>query len=938
MSLLEIRIIMHSIQSLHYLKCPFVFQLFGIKYFLSLFLLLNCFLLSGQSDLDSLYMIWEDENQKDSVRVTAFSSYIGKGFMRSNPDSAIILANELIAFGEIKNYCPAKVEGQIIVGVGLRRKDNFQKSKKYLSDAIKLSKDCSDSLGLANSKYYLGFTYKVTGDHDSALHYFNESKLLSEAIGNINRLGLSLGQIGKILTEIGQYEKALELYSELLALDQSIGNRNWIAADYRIIGDVYSDIGNRIRALEYYYKSLKLCEETGSKQEIARVSNQIAGVHVALGRYESAQEYYYKALQAIQEINNNSTQIPLHLLTNIGLTYSRLGDHEKAMEYFRQCIDTSSSNIDVLRPKSYALSNMGKLFKQQGELDSALIYLKHSLKIREDLSFRKQASNTMTNIGEVYNKQGRYEEAIRICTKAKNIAEEIGVWVQLMNSCSCLYESYKSLNQTRVALSFLELSLAYEDSLEYKESAQYLGNLEFKREAFQDSLKAEDRKLQMKLSYEKEIIGQKATRNISILFGILVLIIAIAVYSRYIYTRKVKNQLETKNSIIAAEKEKAENSEKAKHQFLANMSHEIRTPMNAIKGMTDILLRREPGEEQIDYLNAIKESSNSLLAIINDILDISKIESGKVNLEIIPFSINDVVQNVKMITQFKAEEKGLEVKLDIDADLPDTVKGDPTRLHQIILNLVGNAIKFTEKGMVTIQVRSGAKDDVGMVEPVFCISDTGVGIGEDRLDKIFESFEQAYSDTTRKFGGTGLGLSISKKLVEIQGGKIWVKSKKGQGSQFYFTIPFGVSDRKPETEEKGGDKTQDNSILKGVEILLVEDNQFNAIVAREELEDAIEDVVVEVAENGVIAVEKVTYGDFDIILMDIQMPVMNGYEATQVIRNLSNGKSEVPIVAMTANVMQEEVEKCYAAGMNDFIGKPFDSGDLMSKIRSLLSR
>ena len=509
-----------------------------------------------------------------------------------------------------------------------------------------------------------------------------------------------------------------------------------------------------------------------------------------------------------------------------------------------------------------------------------------------------------------------------------------------LQSYKNIHDAYYALGNYKLAGQYYQTYIEARDKIAEVRNSQLVTKQElefqFEQKRLEDSLQLVQKNLQQELVFQKEISRQKNSRNILIALGIMAAIIAIGMYFRYRFVEKTKTQLEEKNKVIEAEKKKAEASEKAKHQFLANMSHEIRTPMNAIKGMTDILLRREPGKEQIDYLNAIKESSNSLLAIINDILDISKIESGKVNLEIIPFSIDDVVQNVKMITQFKAEEKGLEVKLDIDADLPDTVKGDPTRLHQIILNLVGNAIKFTEKGMVTIQVRSGAKDDVGMVEPVFCISDTGVGIGEDRLDKIFESFEQAYSDTTRKFGGTGLGLSISKKLVEIQGGKIWVKSKKGQGSQFYFTIPFGVSDRKPETEEKGGDKTQDNSILKGVKILLVEDNQFNAIVAREELEDAIEDVVVEVAENGVIAVEKVTYGDFDIILMDIQMPVMNGYEATQVIRNLSNGKSEVPIVAMTANVMQEEVEKCYAAGMNDFIGKPFDSDDLISKIQNLL--
>lgn len=390
--------------------------------------------------------------------------------------------------------------------------------------------------------------------------------------------------------------------------------------------------------------------------------------------------------------------------------------------------------------------------------------------------------------------------------------------------------------------------------------------------------------------------------------------------------------------MIESEKEKAQASEQAKHLFLANMSHEIRTPMNAIKGMTDILLRREPQTEQLSYLNAIKESSNSLLVIINDILDMSKIEAGKIDLERIPFSVEQVIQNVQTITQFKAEEKGLLLQTNISENTPAYVQGDPTRLHQVLLNLVGNAIKFTEKGVVTIQLKTGMVEAENKVMVHFCVSDTGVGIGAGRMEKIFETFEQAYSDTSRKFGGTGLGLSISKKLVEIQQGEIWAESQKGKGSKFFFSIPYELSHQAKDSTAIPAAADNHAATLKAIKVLLVEDNQFNAIVAQEELEDAIEEVLVEVAENGVIAVEKVSHTDFDIILMDVQMPVMNGYEATKAIRDLSNGKSQIPIIAMTANVMKEEVERCYEAGMNDFIGKPFDIEDLLSKIKKLLGK
>lgn len=384
-----------------------------------------------------------------------------------------------------------------------------------------------------------------------------------------------------------------------------------------------------------------------------------------------------------------------------------------------------------------------------------------------------------------------------------------------------------------------------------------------------------------------------------------------------------------------AEKEKAQASERAKHQFLANMSHEIRTPMNAIKGMTDILIRRNPKEDQKEYLDTIKQSSDSLLIIINDILDISKIEAGKIELAQEPFSVNDLVYNVHTIMQFKAEEKGLKLKKDIPDEMI-YVKGDSTRLRQIIINLIGNAIKFTEKGVITTTVR--AEQIADKINLHFTVSDTGIGIAKDRMEIIFKSFEQAYSDTSRKFGGTGLGLSISRKLVELHNGKIWVESEIGKGSQFHFTILYDIAETIAQASQS---EYADNNIaekLKGINILLVEDNQFNAVVAQEELEDAIEAVTVTVAENGVIAVEQLKSSHFDIILMDVQMPTMNGYEATKAIRALGNEKAKTPIIAMTANVFKEEVDACHQAGMDDFIGKPFDTNELLQKIYNLKNK
>lgn len=384
------------------------------------------------------------------------------------------------------------------------------------------------------------------------------------------------------------------------------------------------------------------------------------------------------------------------------------------------------------------------------------------------------------------------------------------------------------------------------------------------------------------------------------------------------------------------EKLKAEQSEKFKQQFLANMSHEIRTPMNSVIGLTNLLMKSKMDQQQTKYLNVIKKSSENLLVIINDILDLSKIEAGKMDFEKIAFSLHDCLDTVYHTMVFKSEEKNLELKQIIDEKVPEVVIGDPVRLNQILINLAGNAIKFTEKGSVTIQIKElNRHDNISILE--FSITDTGIGIAQSQLDKIFESFSQASSDTTRKFGGTGLGLTISKQLVELQNGSIYVQSQPGQGTTFSFKIPYPIGEIADLNKPGSGIGDVLGEDLKGIRILLVEDNGFNQMVAVDTLNDLIPELTVDIAENGIESLEKLRSADYDIILMDIQMPQMDGFEATERIRtDFKSPKNQVPIMAMTANVTQEEVEKCFNCGMTAHISKPFDPQELLNKLGQLV--
>lgn len=410
---------------------------------------------------------------------------------------------------------------------------------------------------------------------------------------------------------------------------------------------------------------------------------------------------------------------------------------------------------------------------------------------------------------------------------------------------------------------------------------------------------------------------------INLIFLTALLLLCIATYLNIKQRMSLKETVKERTKELEREKNRAQNATKAKSQFLANMSHEIRTPINGVIGMSYLLLQTTLSDKQRKYLEKIDDSAKSLLNIINDVLDFSKIEAGKFTIEKIEFNLQESIKKVINHLELLAHEKNININVKYGEGIGKYFLGDALRISQVLTNLLGNAIKFTHDGSINIYVTKLENEKFK-----FEVKDSGIGLSEKEQKKLFISFSQADDSTTRKYGGTGLGLAISKQLVELMGGKIWVESKEGIGSSFIFEIE--LREIEPQLSKSNGEKVEfDKSILDAKKILIAEDNHTNQLVLLGLLEDYVKEI--DIANNGQEAVDMFENGKYELIIMDLQMPVMDGYEATRLIRNIDK---DIPIIALSANTMKEEIQKTKAVGINEHLIKPLD----MEKLFTTLSK
>ena len=696
-----------------------------------------------------------------------------------------------------------------------------------------------------------------------------------------------------------------DLYTEMLVLRDLI---------YFKVND-YGDNITTYRDLLYLDNLVKENPNFRAVKHVEAPLNMFMGCSLRdQNRLEESIPYFENAVAAAKKykLSEYYKDASCHLAEALG----RVGKGEEALQLFRKLEkEAQETQNDTLLTRTYEV--LSSFYSNEKKLDSSLYYAQKSI---DDNAPNNQQACRLSKVAENYLLMRKeLDSSIYYASKALEISEESHLEKEKMIAHEQLWRAYERKNEPVKAYYHLKRFVELEREQKSFNIALQIGNLSISKER-------EEARLQ------KELDEEKLSNQESIIWlvsgGLLLLTVGGGfTLNRLIFIRK-------QNKIIAKEKERAEQSEKYKEQFLANMSHEIRTPMHAISGITNTLLRNNHSKSQDVYLEAMKTSSDNLLILLDDILDLSKIDSGELEIENIIYNPHSIIQNVEKALKFRASDKGLTLVSQINPDVPEYIIGDPARLYQVLTNLVGNAIKFTESGGITIILSTN--NVASNTSLRCCVQDTGIGISESKIDYIFETFKQGEKSKSQIFKGTGLGLSISKKLIELQNGKIWVESQLGKGSKFFFELPLIVSDEVKNNKIilSNEDLIETGKKLKGIKILLAEDDDFNIMVLEDDLKYYINDFDLTIARNGEEAVKALIENEFDIILMDMHMPIMGGIEATKKIRKMEvdKGLKKSIIIAMTANIVKSEIERCLAAGMNDYIPKPYKPETILGKL------
>ncbi|SFA73823.1 Signal transduction histidine kinase [Flavobacterium swingsii] len=677
------------------------------------------------------------------------------------------------------------------------------------------------------------------------------------------------------------FDKALENANKSIVFGQKTNNVDALVSGYYCLATVYIDLKKYDIAIENLLRTVSILNTVEVNSKLALSYYNLGLCYMQKESFSKAESYFQKANSVYESINLSNAVNMVNLQK--GLMYLDKKEVSQAEKVFLQ-ISHLPTGKDTFKLQSEALYQLGQI----------------------------KATEKINNLALNYLNRG-YQLSI----ENKNVNQQIKISKKLS-------EVYDNMKQTNNSLAFLKIHTRLNDSLNSisEHSDKTLVTERFKVDDMMRSLDKLDKE---KKQQEKSNKFSKLINILSIALITILSLLSLSLYKNNIIRNKSNELLRDKNSELEIAKERIEKASKARAEFLSTVSHELRTPLNAINGISHILLDDKPKPSQIEYLKSLKFSGNYLLTYINEILEINRIESDNIEIENISFNIKELLNNIQNSLKEQASQNNNDFNLNIDNEVPEILIGDPTKLSQIFINLINNALKFTENGTITVNAKL-INRDLNNCLVKFEIQDTGIGIPKDKQESIFESFSQGSIEINRKYGGTGLGLTIVKRLVTLMNGKIFVNSEIGVGSTFTLNLSFKVGEKiTPSTINN----LIDEKIFISKKILLVEDNKINQMITKKFLEK--KQMLCEICETGEDAISKMQTNQYDLVLMDVHLPGINGTIATAEIRKFN---INTPIIALTAISLDENREMLLSYGMNDVITKPFNPDNFYKVIEN----
>ncbi len=881
-------------------------------YFVFILVISFSFHLRAQ-DIDSLWTVWNNKQQPDTSRMEAMKNISWKTLF-INPDSGYVLAETLLNFAVQKNDFVMQATALKTMGLSVYFKDDFQKALELYNQALQRAKQVDASLAMSKIYNNIGVTHKA----------------------------------------LGNYDRALEAHLNSLAIKEELNDRKGMAISYNNMGVIYSTQENLPMAIDYFHKNLKIAEELNLTYRIASANQNIGLIYLRQKNFTRALSYFLSSEASFKEMNHTRGLSTVY--NNLGVVYKEMGELDVAVDYYVSALKLGTE-IDDKTTISNVYRNLGNIYSLQGNFTMAMDYFQKNLEMKKEMGDKNHMIAALIDIGSLYLELDKPVKAEQWCKKAYEQASEFNYLEEIVNSCKCLKNAYHELGNIKKAYKFQDEYYTSRDSLDKLENkgevTRLVMNYEFEKQYLADSLAMVEERLNTKLAYQENLNKEKNRQRTILFAGIAILFLAGALFSRLLYVRRNNKRLEEKNKIIEYEKQRAEESERSKEHFFSNVSHEFRTPLTLIKGPLENIISKTTDIDLKNELGIIQRNANRLYSMINELLNLYKLESGKIRLYARKIEIVDFVN--RLVQSFESMVIEKNIKLVFTSKYDNCyVYADEEKLEKILNNLLSNAFKFTDKGgQVNVDLTCIGENE-NKVQ--FCVTDTGIGIPEDKLTNVFDRFYQVNDTDKRGYEGTGIGLALTKELVELHHGTIWVKSKLGEGSLFTFTIPKGKDHLKPEEinpEEEDSQvvdtldsnltetveqpaKAEQTEVKKGLPILLiVEDNADMRSYVRSCFDE--NQYMIEEAKDGEQglnqAIEKVP----DLIISDVMMPKMDGNEMCTRIKT-DERTSHIPVVLVTARASMEQKIEGIETGADVYLPKPFNVQELQVWVKKLIEQ